>query len=610
MDEFCKLFELSNRPDYHKICPDIYNRGMFLLDGKNNLTQKNKEYILYKLINIYPNDTTLYYRMGNLFSNDSLEKKILWYRFSHLKDPTNSEYLYTLCKLLYENNEHRQVIELNVNQGIESCSKHIPLLEIFVKSKTKEMYYQDCLKYVKKIIDAYAQKPAMSRDEKVQKFTNYRQLAQLYFLDGKIEKAMSATHKSYELSVKFQLPYAMQATTYQQYIGLHDYTYYDHKTHFECLSKINSTIKHTPLFSFPSRKSSSKIRIGYISNEFNCGPVSNFIYPILQHHNQDKFEIFLFPNEPSIPDRYKEITKNYYPIFGGPDKEVAAFIRQHQIDILVDLMGYTSNNRAEVFAYQPAPIQITYLGYPNTTGLDCMNYRITDSIADHIESNQYYSETLLRMPKCFLLYTPPIPTLYPSRKPTKNTIILGSLNKEPKNTPYVLETWKTILRECPNTQLMIKLESFDGEKERGEYYAKHLGVDINRLILIHRADDRSYFELFSKIDILLDTFPYSGTTTTCHALYNSVPVVTLYHKDYHSHNVSASLLINSGLKELVAYSKDEYVEIVKNLVNSSQNIDAYKRNIKEKFMQSMDPHVFMESYEKLLQDAHESFYTK
>jgi predicted O-linked N-acetylglucosamine transferase (SPINDLY family) len=128
--------------------------------------------------------------------------------------------------------------------------------------------------------------------------------------------------------------------------------------------------------------------------------------------------------------------------------------------------------------------------------------------------------------------------------------------------------------------------------------------------LINKLTNQEYDVLFNKFDILLDTFPYSGTTTTCNSLYNSIPMVSLYNKNHHSHNVSCSILTNCGLSELVAKTKDEYISIVKNLVNNPGKIDEYKNTIHEKFMKLMEPQPFMKSYEKILLDCYKKHFKK
>jgi len=319
------------------------------------------------------------------------------------------------------------------------------------------------------------------------------------------------------------------------------------------------------------------------------------------------FEIYIFNNQknPFNNFDFSKVKINCYQIFDLSDEEAADLINSYEIDILFELNGYTENSRMGIFSLNPAPIQVSYLGYPNTTGLHGIQYRITDEVADNADSLQKYSEKLIKMPKCFLLYesinqhAPIIP------RKTKDIIILGSLNNEKKNSKELLETWRTILQVCPNTKLLIKLLAYDDLIDRQKYYMTKLNVTKDRIILITKVDSVGYNKLFSMVDIVLDTFPYSGTTTTCNSLYNSIPVVTLYHKDYHAHNVSTSLLKNTGLDELVTYSNEEYISLVKNLVSNPSQIDEYKQTIHKKFTESMNSIEFMQDYENILQELYE-----
>jgi predicted O-linked N-acetylglucosamine transferase (SPINDLY family) len=238
--------------------------------------------------------------------------------------------------------------------------------------------------------------------------------------------------------------------------------------------------------------------------------------------------------------------------------EAAKIIYEDKIDILFDLNGHTDGSRLDVFTLNPAPVQITYMGYPNTTGLKSMHYRLTDNISDHPESKQKYSEKLVYLPSFFLVFksiiqnTPIIP------RKTDKTVYLGSLNKENKSSPDVLRVWKEIMKSNKNTKIIIKT---NGLIDRTDFYKKVLDITADRLILLDKSlSNEQYVALDSKIDILLDTFPYSGTTTTCNALYNSIPVITLYNKDYHSHNVSSSILTRCGFPELVAHTFQEYID--------------------------------------------------
>jgi predicted O-linked N-acetylglucosamine transferase (SPINDLY family) len=205
------------------------------------------------------------------------------------------------------------------------------------------------------------------------------------------------------------------------------------------------------------------------------------------------------------------------------------------------------------------------------------------------------------MPRFHLLYQPIIKTIIEiEKKADPNRILLGSLNKEGKTNKLVLNTWKTILKRCPTTMMLIRLDLLEDIPDRIEFYVKNLDCEKSRLIFVSNVDDEEYFGLFKKIDILLDTFPYSGTTTSCNALFHSTPIVTMYKKGIHAHNMTSSLLINMGFPELVTYSTEEYIEKTVELINTPDKIDEYRTTIKDIFLGLMEPEKFIQEYESLL----------
>jgi predicted O-linked N-acetylglucosamine transferase (SPINDLY family) len=369
----------------------------------------------------------------------------------------------------------------------------------------------------------------------------------------------------------------------------------------------NEFVPKSKNFTFPSNpKANEKIRIGYVSGDFDTHVVSQFIAPILLNHTK-AFEVHCFSNmafaNPHFTDFVGDCVISHY-VQTMSDMELATYINKLDIHILIDLSGHTSKNRLEMFARNPVLVQMTYLGFPNSTGLDSIHYRITDAIADHPESNQRFSEKLIKMPRCFLLFA----DLYKLNVPVKATdpkrIVLGAINRESKNSTYVLSAWRKILAACPDASILIKLSGRDNEDARTKYYMDTLGITRDRLITVGvLATEAEFVKIYSKIDILLDTFPYSGTTTSCKSLFYSIPIVTKRHKDYHVNNVTASLLIGSGLPELVANSDEEYVAKAVDLIRDPDRISRYKKEIKPRFSELMEPSAFMKSYEALLRST-------
>ena len=311
-----------------------------------------------------------------------------------------------------------------------------------------------------------------------------------------------------------------------------------------------------------------RIKIGYVSPDFRRHSVNYFIEPVLSAHTREQFEVFCYSDVVS-PDEVSQRIQTYpvqwRDIVGMTDAQAAALVRSDRIDILVDLAGHTGYNRMLLFARKPAPVQVSWLGYPNTTGLSTMDYRIVDGYTDPPGlTDQFYTEKLTRMPESFLCYQPeqdsPETGTLPSLQ--ANHITFGSFNIISKVTPEAVAIWARILKEVPDSTLLLKAKSlFDkGTREYlGDLFHQH-GITADRIIFkFHTASYKEHLAMYHDIDIALDTFPYNGTTTTCEALWMGVPVVTLA-GDRHASRVGMSLLTNVGLPELVAQTEDEYIE--------------------------------------------------
>jgi hypothetical protein len=568
-----------------------------------------KEGILTKLIMLYPHDYKLYHIMGTLFRGISVEKELMWYKMSYAIKPDYPENFYAMCKLMLDAGLYNLIYELN-KDGLFDKFENDPLfMTTFIRCEFSKFKYKNGLEWLMKLIQINSKTHAVTDHDKKEKWGNYHDAGYIFCSTSDIENAIKYSQKAVDLSIKFDLTLANKLLSFQNLLCYYDYIYEDNEKLFKTYLKINDYLPDTPLFDFNNRKKNSRIRVGYVSSDFVRHTVSNFMLPILRNHNRDHFEIYLFANSEDVGDEYSRLPLVVKKILNVPDKEVATMINNLNIDILFDLNGHTVKNRLGIFSFRPAPIQVTYLGYPNTTGLKTINYRITDIIADSPLSKQRYSEELIRLPKCFLLYDP-IHNFAMNPRKTQSKIVLGAINKENKSNPDLLKVWKTILEKCPTASILLKIESYDNKEERTEFYLKHLGVTKDRVIVLNKLSDKEYEKVFTMFDIMLDPFPYSGTTTTCNSLFNSIPVVTLYHPDYHVNNVSSSLLINSGFPELVANTKEEYIDIVVNLVNNPDRLNEYKKSIREGFLNLMDPKKFMNSYESELKKIFEKPFLK
>jgi predicted O-linked N-acetylglucosamine transferase (SPINDLY family) len=311
------------------------------------------------------------------------------------------------------------------------------------------------------------------------------------------------------------------------------------------------------------------LRIGYVSPDFCAHSIIYFLEEILRHHDPAQVEIFAYADlihPDAVTERIKQIVPYWRDITQLKNPQVVELVRKDQIDILVDLAGHTADNRMLLFARKPAPIQVNYLGYPATTGLRTMDYRLTDPLADPPgATDEFHTEKLVRLPTTFLSYRPSdsAPPVSPLPALARGHITFGSLNILPKITPEMIRLWAQILRQVPGSRMILKsylgLNSESVRRRIIELFRSEQ-IEENRITLLGKIDGRSaHLAIYEQIDIALDTHPYNGTTMTCESLWMGVPVVTLAGKS-HVSRVGLSILTNIGLPNLVAQTPGQYVE--------------------------------------------------
>jgi len=334
------------------------------------------------------------------------------------------------------------------------------------------------------------------------------------------------------------------------------------------------------------------LRIGYVSPDFKEHSVGYFIRNVIEHHDRDRFEVygyFTFHKRDSVTDAIASHCHRFREVWSLTDAEFAEAIRADGIDILVDLAGHTAHNRLAVFANRPAPVQITYLGYPNTTGLEAIDYRIGDSYAD-VDDGTRYTERLLRLPECFLCFGS-FPSLGKGDLPADRNgfVTFGSFNALPKINASVVRAWSRVLARVPDSRMLIKAAGAEHAITRAnlEHLFGEHGIGPERLKLKGWVEDPTgHLREYDQVDIALDTFPYGGTTTTCQALWMGVPVVTTVGK-VHAHRVGYSILTNIGLAELAARDEDEFVDVATRLGSDRNRLAKMRRDIPERLKASI-----------------------
>ena len=333
-----------------------------------------------------------------------------------------------------------------------------------------------------------------------------------------------------------------------------------------------------------------RLRIGYVSPDFYAHSVAFFLEPLLAAHDRSEFEILCYANvsrPDSATERFQGLADGWRDILDLSDEQVAELVRADEIDILIDLAGHTANNRLLVFAHKPAPVQISYLGYPNTTGLATMDYRFTDAWADPPgQTESLHVEQLVRLPGGFLCYQPPpaSPEVAPPPVLTAGHVTFASFNNATKVTAETVALWAKILRALPEARLIMKAHHFGdpGTRDHFKELFEKNGVSLERITLVDWIPSMSaHLELYNKVDIGLDPFPYNGTTTTCEALWMGVPVVSLAGPT-HASRVGVSLLSNIGLPELIAQTPEAYVALALRLANDHQWLSDFRISLRDK----------------------------
>ncbi|MBI4184612.1 MAG: tetratricopeptide repeat protein [Proteobacteria bacterium] len=318
------------------------------------------------------------------------------------------------------------------------------------------------------------------------------------------------------------------------------------------------------------RQPDRRLRVGYVSPDFRTHSVAFFIEPVLARHDRAEVEVFGY-SAVAAPDettrRLAGLCDAWREVNGVSPDRLAAQVREDRIDLLVDLAGHTAGHALEAFLRKPAPVQMSWIGYPDTTGLATIDYRITDARADPPgEADRLHTETLIRLAPGFLCYRPPAESPEPGRG-ERSGLAFGSFNNLAKVGAPAIAAWARLLEAVPEARLVLKAAPLGdpGICHRIESRFAARGVDPGRLELIGPTKTtREHLALYGRVDIALDTFPYNGTTTTLEALWMGVPVVSLV-GTRHAGRVGLSLLAQAGLEGLVAGTVDDYVALAARL---------------------------------------------
>jgi predicted O-linked N-acetylglucosamine transferase (SPINDLY family) len=359
------------------------------------------------------------------------------------------------------------------------------------------------------------------------------------------------------------------------------------------------------------RDTGRRLRVGLVSPDFREHPVGRFIMPLMREHDSREMEIYCYSdvaNGNGMTLRLRERAEQWIDATKLDDAQLAARVCNDRIDILIDLAGHTAGNRLLAFARKPAPVQMTYLGYPDTTGMAAMDWRISDGVADPSgDAESLHCENLLRLTGPAWCFDPPTASPDVECAGDDGRVTFGCFNALAKLNPAVLATWATIVAQMTGARLVIK--SVGASDEQVAHRLRHVfasaGVEPDRIELLSpMAEHQDHLAAYRGIDIALDPFPYCGTMTTCEALWMGVPVVTLAGAT-HLERVGASLLTACDLPDFIARDRDEYVQIAAELARDPARRVALRSSMRNRLRHSplTDAALFARGFERAMRDA-------
>ena len=325
-----------------------------------------------------------------------------------------------------------------------------------------------------------------------------------------------------------------------------------------------------------------RLKIGYVSPDFRDHCAASFLLPLLQNHDHVGFEIHCFASVPRPDEMTRQLSALadvWHPTAALTDAALAQLVRDQRIDILVDLTLHMARNRLLVFARKPAPVQVTWLGYPGSTGLPTIDYRISDPHLDP-PGDRGCIETTWRLPDTFWCYDPlgSDPPVNDLPAESNGFVTFGCLNNFCKTNPPLLELWASAMRQTQNSRLIL-LAPVGSARERARAVFQSEGIEPSRIQFEAGRSRADYLRLYHQIDVALDSFPYNGHTTSLDAFWMGVPAVTLAGKTPVS-RAGACQLINLGLPELIARSEAQFTQIAAELAGDLPRLAALRTTLR------------------------------
>ncbi len=440
---------------------------------------------------------------------------------------------------------------------------------------------QGHLSRAKELIDSIAEKEEVSTSILVS-------LGRYNYELGRFPESLKAYQEALEINPKEMIALFGMAATQIARDDVEDEFLF--KLHCEAASRIEDGVE--PLSHDRIERSSTKIKLGFVSPDFKNHSVAFFLEPLIENLDRDRFEIHCYssvPNPDEMTRRFQSLADEWHEISDTSGKNLASDIKKDGIDVLFDLAGYTAGSQIAAFVYKPAPIQVSYLGYAHSTGLSSMDFRIVDPVTDP-EEKTFNSERLAEMPDCFLCYRPvdEAPEVGPLPALENESITFGCFNNIAKFTPLSARLFAGAMKAVPDSRILLKSHQADDPavRERVTALFGNNDIDESRIEFMPRLPNiREHLSFYNRVDIALDTSPYNGTTTTCEAFWMGVPVVTLA-GSRHASRVGASLNSVVGLSDLTAESEEDFIKKTAMLSENLEKLSEIRQELRQRVTDS------------------------
>lgn len=545
-----------------------------------SLDQHNKAHkAIDKAVELSPQDANaISIKAAIFYSEGNIDSAIAWYQKALTYNPAHVAASHDLALIYHRGGKRKEALQI-ICQAVELSPNEEILLRIKLWALSALHQYTEA-KSVADQLSAISKNPDILNDA-----------GNLYRDIGLIKLALERYAQAIEISPNYPTPFSNYFTLLHYLPDQSQEDIYTVAKRWKSYFSTDTKKEHLP--AFKNREAKKKIRIGFLSDGFRNTPVGQMITSALENIDQKKFELIAYTTndaEDHITHRLKNIFSKWSRITQLYGDKLAKFIRDDEIDILIDLAGHNNGNRISAIIEKPSPIIIKWVGgLINTTGIDTIDYLISDQIETPDGVDKFYTEKIIRMPDDYICYLPP------SYTPSVNTlpaidngfITFGCFNNPTKINETLIREWSKLLEALPESRIFLKSFQYNNIelRQRIESIFVRNGITSNRILFEGSSPHRELLESYQKVDIALDSWPYSGGLTTCEALLMGVPVVTLPGPTFAGRH-SATHLHHAGLSELITQDWDEYRERAIELVSDLDSLSHIRAHLREVLQQS------------------------